>query len=180
DDRLERPEAAQSPGERARVAVELVPGDRKDLCRVLGLSGLDRLHRNLAHRRSPPRVLLEHDPFPDHAANGLQGATPAKTRPRLESSLGQILIGKPESTFPGHALHAGYQTETTAGNQGISNTVVSSAMPRSAARCIIGCNPELSRILMAFLSSTTDLVTKIEREEASPCTRAARLTFWPK
>jgi len=38
-------------------------------------------------------------------------------------------------------------------------------MPRKAARCIIGCSPELSRILMAFLSSTTDWVTKIERDQ---------------
>src|SRR5271169_2631055 len=69
-----------------------------------------------------------------------------------------------------------YQTSSIEGNQGISYTVVSSAMPRNAARCMVGCSPEVSRIFAAFSSSTTDLVTKMAREEARPCTRAAIFT----
>src|SRR5208283_3094434 len=64
--------------------------------------------------------------------------------------------------------------------QGISYTVVSSATPRSAACCIVGCRPALSRIFAVFASSITGLVTKMAREEARPCTRAARFTVWPK
>jgi hypothetical protein len=64
--------------------------------------------------------------------------------------------------------------------QGISYTVVSSPMPRSAACCIVGCRPDFSRIFAAFGSSTTGLVTMIARDEASPCTRAAMFTVWPK
>ena len=41
-------------------------------------------------------------------------------------------------------------------------------MPRKAARCIIGCSPEFSRILIEFLSSTTDCVTKIARDDGKP------------
>ena len=39
DDGLERPGLVQPPGQRARVAVELVPGDGKDFFRARRLSG---------------------------------------------------------------------------------------------------------------------------------------------
>ena len=50
DDRLERARAGESPSERAGVAMELVPGDRKDLFRLLD-DGAARCDR---HVRRPP------------------------------------------------------------------------------------------------------------------------------
>jgi hypothetical protein len=44
-------------------------------------------------------------------------------------------------------------------------------MPRSAARCIFGCRPELSRIFAASRFSTTGLVATMAREEARPWMR---------
>ena len=87
--------------------------------------------------------------------------------------IGPSGIAKPSDGPP-------YRTTTTRCNQGISYTVVSSAIPRSAACCIVGCKLKLSRILAALASSTTGWVTKIAREVARPCTREAMLTVWPK
>src|SRR5262249_35610041 len=133
--------------------MELVPGDRKDLGRIArrgGLCGL--ICFDCLDRRLGHRRSLY--------------------RGRLQK--------RDPGTGPCSAQLARYQTETTDGNQGISKTVVLSAIPRRAACCIIGCSPEVSRICAAFLSSTTAWVTKIAREEARPWTRAARFTVWPK
>ena len=109
-----------------RIAVKLVPGDRKDLGRIargrlFGLACFDCLHRRLAHRRSLHRDRRQkRDP----------------------------------GTGPCSPQQARYQTETTDGNQGISETVVSSAMPRKAARCIIGLVPERLRGSSVFFVAT--------------------------
>ena len=60
------------------------------------------------------------------------------------------------------------------------DTVVSSAIPRKAARCIIGCKPDVFRISPPSHPCATDLVTKMAPDEASPCTRAAMFTVCPK
>jgi len=52
--------------------------------------------------------------------------------------------------------------------QGIAYTVVSAAIPRSAASSIAGRKPEVSRMFVTFLSATTDSVAKIAREDANP------------
>ncbi len=56
----------------------------------------------------------------------------------------------------------------------------SSAMPRSAARCGSGFSPLVSRIDEDCGCSTTGSLAKIDRDAASPCTRAAMFTVWPK
>jgi hypothetical protein len=63
---------------------------------------------------------------------------------------------------------------------GISYTTSSSAMPRSNVSCRTGSSPIVLRIDDEPGYSTTGLVAQILCDAASPCTREAMFTVWPK
>jgi hypothetical protein len=146
--------------------------------------------RRLHAKRFPPAALELAESFPGMLCGAVHLGVPLQQRaarrrrherPRRRYALA-YLKGQFDSAVQRSLRLADGRTSQTDSPSfhGISYTVVSSAMPRSAARRIDGRKLWLSRIFAAFGSSTTGWVTKIAREEARPCTRAAMFTVCPK